>query len=129
MRSALISTSLSSLICSCLASRCSQRSPSQQRFPWALQLKSKSPPLSGARHHMAPTSRSVEPPCVAPGRDVADLSGLPPAMVETITQARAPLTRQTYTLKWSLFANWCPSCREDPRSCTIGVVLSFLQER
>ncbi len=35
----LISTSLSSLICSWLASRCSQRSPSQQRFPWALQLK------------------------------------------------------------------------------------------
>ncbi len=39
MRSVLISTSLSSLICSWLASRCSQRSPSQQRFPWTLQLK------------------------------------------------------------------------------------------
>ncbi len=39
MRRVLISTSLSSLICSWLASRCSQRSPSQQRFPWALQLK------------------------------------------------------------------------------------------
>ncbi len=39
MRGVLISTSLSSLICSWLASRCSQRSPSQQRFPWALQLK------------------------------------------------------------------------------------------
>ncbi len=39
MRSVLISTSLSSLICSWLASQCSQRSPSQQRFPWALQLK------------------------------------------------------------------------------------------
>ncbi len=35
----LISTSLSSLICSWLASRCSQRSPSQQQFPWAHQLK------------------------------------------------------------------------------------------
>ncbi len=31
--------SLSSFICSWLASRCSQRSPSHQRFPWALQLK------------------------------------------------------------------------------------------
>ncbi len=39
MRSVLISTGLSFLICSCLASRCSQRSPSQQRFSWALQLK------------------------------------------------------------------------------------------
>ncbi len=89
----------------------------------------KGPPLSGARHHMAPASRSMEPPCVAPGRDAADLSGLPPAVVETIIQARAPSTRQTYTLKWSLFATWCFSRREDPRRCTIGVVLSFLQER
>ncbi len=37
--------------------------------------------------------------------------------------------RQTYALKWSLFATWCSSRREDPRRCTIGVVLSFLQER
>ncbi len=87
------------------------------------------PPFSGARHHMAPASRSMEPPCVAPGRDAADLSGLPPAVVETIIQARAPSTRQTYALKWSLFATWCSSRREDPRRCTIWVVLSFLQER
>ncbi len=80
----------------------------------------KGPPLSEARHHMAPVSRSVEPPCVAPGWDVADLSGLPPAVEETITQARALSTRQTYALKWSLFANWCSSRREDPRRCTIG---------
>ncbi len=78
---------------------------------------------------MAPASRSLEPPRVAPGRDAADLSGLPPAGVETITQARAPSTRQTYALKWILFANWCFSRREDPRRCTIGVVLSFLQEK
>ncbi len=59
------------------------------------------PPFSGARHHM----------------------------VETIIQARAPSTRQTYALKWSLFVTWRSSRREDPRRCTIGVVLSFLQER
>ncbi len=64
------------------------------------------PPFSGARHHMAP-----------------------PAVVETIILARTPSTRQTYALKWSLFATWCSSRREDPRRCTIGVVLSFLQER
>ncbi len=78
---------------------------------------------------MAPASRSVEPPCVAPGWDEADLNVLPPAVLETITQARAPLTRKTYALKWSLFANCCSSRREDPRRCTIRVVLSFLQER
>ncbi len=96
--------------------------------PWPIPLR-KDPPFSGARHHFAPASRPVEPPCVAPGRDAADLSGLPQAVVETITQARAPSTRQAYALKWSLFANWCSSRREDPRRCTIGVVLSFLQER
>ncbi len=61
--------------------------------------------------------------------DAADLSGLPPAVVETIIQARAPSTRQTYALKWSLFATWCFTRQEDPRRCTIGVVLSFVQER
>ncbi len=40
---------------------------------------------------------------VAPGRDAADLSSLPLAVVETITQPRALSTRQTYALKWSLF--------------------------
>ncbi len=69
-----------------------------------------------------------EPSCVVPGRDAADLSGLPQAVVETITQARAPSTRQAYALK-CLLANWCSSCREDPRRCTIGVVFSFMQER
>ncbi len=86
------------------------------------------PPFSGARHHMAPASRSVEPSCVVPGRDAADLSGLPQAVVETITQARAPSTRQAYALK-CLLANWCSSRREDPWRCTIGVVFSFMQER
>ncbi len=52
-----------------------------------------------------------------------------PIVSSIITQARAPSTRQAYALKWSLFANWCSSRREDPRRCTIGVVLSFLQER
>ncbi len=54
----------------------------------------KGPPLSGARHHMAPASRSMEPPCVAPGQDAADLSGLPPAVVETIIQARTEHLRK-----------------------------------
>ncbi len=37
-KSADLQQSHSSLFCSWLASRCSQRSPSHQRFPWALQL-------------------------------------------------------------------------------------------
>ncbi len=105
------------------------RTHSPRNSPSLAHSSEEGPPFSRDRHNMAPTSRSVEPSCVAPGRDAADLSGLPQAVVETITQARAPSTRQAYALKWSLFANWFSSRREDPRSCTIGVVLSFLQER
>ncbi len=63
---------------------------------------------------MAPASRSLGPPRLAIGWDVAVLSDLPPAVVDTITQARAPSTMQAYALKWSLFVNWCSSRREDP---------------
>ncbi len=77
---------------------------------------------------MAPSSRSLEPPRVAPGRDEAGLSTLPPAVAATITSARASSTRHAYALKWNLFVNWCSSRREDPRSCPISVVLSFLQD-
>ncbi len=68
------------------------------------------PPLSGARHHMAPASRFMEPPCVAPGRDAADLSGLPPAVVGTIIQARAPLTRRMNPSRPPLVLSWGPLC-------------------
>ncbi len=59
---------------------------------------------------------------------ISFLSGLPPAVVNTITSARALSTRQAYRLKWNLFVDWCSPCREDPRRCPIAVVLSFLQD-
>ncbi|KAI2666935.1 Phenylalanine--tRNA ligase alpha subunit [Labeo rohita] len=67
----------------------------------------------------APASQPLEPPCVASGRDSADLTGLPQAVINTITQARAPSSRQGYALKWGLFADWCSSRREDPQRCSI----------
>ncbi len=85
------------------------RTHSPRDSPSLAHSSEEGPPFSGARHHLAPASRPVEPPCVAPGRDAADLSDLPQAVVETITQARAPSTRQAYALKWGLFANWCSS--------------------
>ncbi len=54
------------------------------------------------------------------GRDAEVLSGLPPAVVNTITSARALSTRQAYRLKWNLFVDWCSPRREDPRRCTVG---------
>ncbi len=50
-------------------------------------------------------------------------------MEGTFTQARALTTRRALALRLSLFTIGCFSHREDPRRCTIGVVLSFLQEK
>ncbi len=79
-------------------------------------------------HPLAPVPRLVESPRIVLGRDAEVLSGLPPAVVNTITSARALSTRQAYRLKWNLFVNWCSPRREDPRRCPIAVVLSFLQD-
>ncbi|KAI2648012.1 50S ribosomal protein L2, chloroplastic [Labeo rohita] len=87
------------------------------------------PSFLGDGHNLAPASRPLEPPCVASGRDSADLTGLPQAVVNSITQARAPSTRQAYVLKWGLFADWCSSHWEDPQRRSVRVMLSFLQDK
>ncbi len=56
-------------------------------------------------HPLAPTSRLVESPSMVPGWDAEVLGGLPPAVVNTITSARAPSTRHAYRLKWNLFVD------------------------
>ncbi len=59
--------SLSSLFCSWLASRCSQRSPSHQRFPWALRLKEHSKRANHGRSRLfqdaVPSMSSWFPVC------------------------------------------------------------------
>ncbi len=79
-------------------------------------------------HPLAPAPRLVESPRMVLGLDAEVLSGLPPAVVNTITSATALSTRQAYRLKWNLFVDWCSPRREDPRRCPIAVVLSFLQD-
>ncbi len=80
-------------------------------------------------HLMAPAFRPLETSCLVPRRDAEVLGDLPQEVVDTITSARAPSTRQdAYALKWNLFVEWCSSHREDPRRCPIRVVLSFLQQ-
>ncbi len=86
------------------------------------------PSFSETGHPLAPTSRPLETPCLVPGRDAEVLGDLPPEVLNTIASARAPSTRRAYALKWNLFVKWCSSRREDPRRCSIGVVLSFLQQ-
>ncbi len=85
-------------------------------------------PFSERGQTLAPAPRLVESPRMVPGRDAEVLSGLPPAVVNTITSARALSTRQAYRLKWNLFVDWCSPRQEDPHRCPIAVVLSFLQD-
>ncbi|KAL0147457.1 hypothetical protein M9458_057242, partial [Cirrhinus mrigala] len=87
------------------------------------------PSFAGDGHNLAPAPRPMEPARLALGRDTSDLSGLSKAVIETITQSRAPSTRQAYALRWGLFIDWCSSRGEDPQRCPIAVVLSFLQEK
>ncbi len=88
----------------------------------------KGPSFSETGHPLAPASRPLETPCLVPGWDAELLGDLPPEVLNTIASARAPSTRRAHALKWNLFVKWCSSRREDPRRCSIGVVLSFLQQ-
>ncbi|KAI2649401.1 DNA-directed RNA polymerase II subunit RPB2 [Labeo rohita] len=87
------------------------------------------PSFSGDGHNLTPASRPLEPTCVASGRDSADLTGLPQAVINAIIQAKAPSTRQAYALKWGLITDWRSSRQQDPQRCSVGVMLSFLSSR
>ncbi|KAI2663638.1 ORF V: Enzymatic polyprotein [Labeo rohita] len=87
------------------------------------------PSFSGDGHNLAPAPDLWNLHVWFLDGDASDLSGLPQAVIETITQSRAPSTRQAYALRWGLFVDWCSSRGEDPQRCTIAVVLSFLQEK
>ncbi|KAL0188175.1 hypothetical protein M9458_015274, partial [Cirrhinus mrigala] len=76
------------------------------------------PPFSGEGHNLEPVPRSLEPPSMVPVRDQEDFRDLPPAVVNTLLQPRAPSTRR-------IFVN--SSQGKDPRRCGIESVLSFLQ--
>ncbi|KAI2646315.1 ORF V: Enzymatic polyprotein [Labeo rohita] len=78
------------------------------------------PSFSGDGHNLAPASRPMEPARLAPGRDASDLSGLSQAVIDTITQSRAPSKRQAYALRWGLFIDWCSFRGEDPQICPIA---------
>ncbi len=84
--------------------------------------------FSETGHPMAPAPGPVETPRMVPGWDAEVLADLPQEVALTITSAQAPSTRRAYTLKWNLFVEWCSSHQEDPRRCSIGAVLSFLQQ-
>ncbi|KAL0149536.1 hypothetical protein M9458_055063, partial [Cirrhinus mrigala] len=83
------------------------------------------PPLSGERDNMAPPAQALGPAPLVSGRESMNLSE---SVLNTISQAKAPSTRRLYSLNWSVFSAWCSIHGEDPASCDISVILSFLQE-
>ncbi|KAL0186045.1 hypothetical protein M9458_017715, partial [Cirrhinus mrigala] len=78
-------------------------------------------------HNLAPAPRSLEPLFMVPGCDQENLRDLPPTVVNTLIQARAPSIRRLYDLKCCIFINWCSSRGKDPQICGIKSVLFFLQ--
>lgn len=64
------------------------------------------PSFSGAGRDLAPAPRPLEPPHLFPGLDEEEFKGQSPAVIDTITQARAPSSRQLYALNWHLFTTW-----------------------
>lgn len=46
---------------------------------------------------------------------------------ETLNNARAPSTRANYSIKWRIFAEWCLGLNVDPITCSVPLVLRFLQ--
>lgn len=76
--------------------------------------------------------------CLAPGPSSSAALGLAiglnpslehcdPAVLHTISNARASSTRQIYASRWKLFSAWCGERGLDPATCDILSILSFLQ--
>ena len=49
------------------------------------------------------------------------------AVWNTVECARAPSTRRLYGTKWEVFSSWCRERGHDPQTCSVAIVLRFLQ--
>ena len=49
------------------------------------------------------------------------------AVMRTVECARAPSTRRLYGAKWGVFSSWCRDRGHDPQTCSVAIVLRFLQ--
>ncbi len=46
-----------------------------------------------------------------------------------LNTARAPSTRASYSLRWRIFSDWCVAVDVDPVTCSVPLVLRFLQSQ
>lgn len=85
------------------------------------------PPLSARGTCLAsqpPTAPVMGLAIGEPELPLTDISG---SVRQTILNARALSTRQQYDNRWRLFSRWCIDHCENPVSCSVSVVLEFLQ--
>ncbi len=81
--------------------------------------------ISGRRLGVAPQAGAMEPACLA-GQRGGQMLNVSQRVLDTIAEARSPSTRRLYSLKWGVFTSWCMTKDEDPGSCDVSVILSFL---
>lgn len=86
------------------------------------------PPFSSGGRGVSSTPRTVAAACLPVERSNLIAMGLPPSVVATIQSARASSTRGLYAYKWQAFEQWCQARNVLPFQCSMGDVLTFLQE-
>lgn len=55
------------------------------------------------------------------------LEELDETVLQTIRNAQASSTQASYSQKWSVFSDWCHNQQVDPFTCSVHLVLCFLQ--
>ena len=56
-----------------------------------------------------------------------DARELTPGVVNTLLNAKAPSTREQYSIKWRVFEKWCAEQHIIPFQCSATKVVCFLQ--
>ena len=83
--------------------------------------------VSGGGPYLAPSSGPSSAPCLASEGSDLLLSSCDQAVVHTVLNARAPSTRALYANRWRLFCGWCEGQHVDPATCSVPVLLRYLQ--
>ncbi|XP_024865142.1 uncharacterized protein LOC108244802 [Kryptolebias marmoratus] len=88
---------------------------------------SQRPSVSSSGGDLSSTSRSSGSLGLARERWNLNVTGLPPEVIDTIQNSRAPSTRSLYNSKWRVFEEWCVERQAIPFQCSVVEVLCFLQ--
>ncbi|XP_029975893.1 uncharacterized protein LOC115409064 [Salarias fasciatus] len=84
--------------------------------------------VTGRGSSFSPTSGAPGSLGLAPEWCNLNTAGLPQNVINTIQSARAASTRSLYDCKWRVFEEWCQKKGHISFQCTVGVILSFLQD-